>query len=77
MKQIPEEGQLFKTVDKNWKEVMRHCVKDPRVKNIYYMIILRQQWKKMEGLSSVYDLNFVGSACHFSAWSFGETTGFK
>lgn len=31
MKQIPEEGRLFQTVDKNWKEVMRHCVKDPRV----------------------------------------------
>lgn len=31
MKQIPEEGRLFQIVDKNWKEVMRHCVKDPRV----------------------------------------------
>ncbi|XP_075883238.1 dynein axonemal heavy chain 12 isoform X2 [Nelusetta ayraudi] len=31
MKQIPEEGRLFKTVDKHWKEIMRHCVKDPRV----------------------------------------------
>lgn len=36
MKQIPEEGRLFQTVDKNWKEVMRHCVKDPRVvKKVY------------------------------------------
>ena len=32
MQQIPEEGKLFQTVDKNWKEVMRHCVKDPKVK---------------------------------------------
>lgn len=39
MKQIPEEGRLFKTVDKHWKEVMRHCVKDPRVNNICNMII--------------------------------------
>uniref|UniRef100_A0A8C9Y954 Dynein axonemal heavy chain 12 n=1 Tax=Sander lucioperca TaxID=283035 RepID=A0A8C9Y954_SANLU len=31
MQQIPEEGRLFQTVDKNWKEVMRHCVKDPKV----------------------------------------------
>uniref|UniRef100_A0A8D3BWT9 Dynein axonemal heavy chain 12 n=1 Tax=Scophthalmus maximus TaxID=52904 RepID=A0A8D3BWT9_SCOMX len=31
MQQIPEEGRLFQTVDKNWKEVMRHCVKDPLV----------------------------------------------
>uniref|UniRef100_A0A3B5KNF2 Dynein axonemal heavy chain 12 n=1 Tax=Takifugu rubripes TaxID=31033 RepID=A0A3B5KNF2_TAKRU len=31
MKQIPEEGRLFQIVDKNWKEIMRHCVKDPRI----------------------------------------------
>ncbi|KAM8863638.1 dynein axonemal heavy chain 12 [Spinachia spinachia] len=31
MQQIPKEGRLFQTVDKNWKEVMRHCVKDPKI----------------------------------------------
>ncbi|KAM3869140.1 dynein axonemal heavy chain 12-like [Diretmus argenteus] len=31
MQQIPEEGQYFQTVDKHWKEVMRHCVKDPKI----------------------------------------------
>ncbi|XP_031701028.1 dynein heavy chain 12, axonemal isoform X2 [Anarrhichthys ocellatus] len=31
MQQIPEEGQLFRTVDKNWKEVMTHCIKDPKI----------------------------------------------
>uniref|UniRef100_A0A3B4A2Y1 Dynein axonemal heavy chain 12 n=1 Tax=Periophthalmus magnuspinnatus TaxID=409849 RepID=A0A3B4A2Y1_9GOBI len=31
MHQIPEEGRLFQTVDKVWKEVMRHCVKDPKI----------------------------------------------
>ncbi|XP_071374585.1 dynein axonemal heavy chain 12 [Centroberyx affinis] len=31
MQQIPEEGRLFQTVDKHWKEVMRHCVKDPKI----------------------------------------------
>ncbi|KAM9343831.1 dynein axonemal heavy chain 12-like [Pholidichthys leucotaenia] len=31
MQQIPEEGRLFQTVDRNWKEVMRHCVKDPKI----------------------------------------------
>ncbi|KAL6119092.1 dnah12 [Pungitius sinensis] len=31
MQQIPEEGRLFQTVDKSWKEVMRHCVKDPKI----------------------------------------------
>ncbi|XP_061667239.1 dynein axonemal heavy chain 12-like [Syngnathoides biaculeatus] len=31
MQQIPEEGRLFQIVDKNWKEVMRHCVKDSKL----------------------------------------------
>ncbi|XP_071332600.1 dynein axonemal heavy chain 12 [Trachinotus anak] len=31
MQQIPEEGRLFQTVDRNWKEVMSHCVKDPKI----------------------------------------------
>uniref|UniRef100_A0A7N8WP92 Dynein axonemal heavy chain 12 n=1 Tax=Mastacembelus armatus TaxID=205130 RepID=A0A7N8WP92_9TELE len=31
MQQIPEEGRLFQIVDKNWKEIMRHCVKNPKV----------------------------------------------
>ncbi|XP_056131285.1 dynein axonemal heavy chain 12 [Lampris incognitus] len=31
MQQMPEEGCLFQTVDKIWKEVMRHCVKDPKI----------------------------------------------
>ncbi|KAK3519072.1 hypothetical protein QTP70_016355, partial [Hemibagrus guttatus] len=31
MQQMPEEGRLFQMVDRNWKEVMRHCVKDSRV----------------------------------------------
>ncbi|KTG42929.1 hypothetical protein cypCar_00000501 [Cyprinus carpio] len=31
MKQMPDEGCLFQIVNKNWKEVMLHCVKDPKV----------------------------------------------
>lgn len=31
MAQMPEEGKLFLQVDKNWKEVMRHTVRDPKV----------------------------------------------
>ncbi|XP_029012096.1 dynein axonemal heavy chain 12 [Betta splendens] len=31
MQQIPEEGRLFQSVDKTWKEVMRHCIKDPKI----------------------------------------------
>ncbi|XP_077462234.1 dynein axonemal heavy chain 12-like [Stigmatopora argus] len=37
MQQIPEEGQLFQKVDKNWKEVMRHCVKDSRLLEVTSM----------------------------------------
>ncbi|ROL53285.1 Dynein heavy chain 7, axonemal [Anabarilius grahami] len=31
MKQMPEEGRLFQIVNKHWKEVMTHCVKDPMI----------------------------------------------
>lgn len=31
MQQMPEEGRLFQTVDRNWKDVMKHTVKDPHV----------------------------------------------
>lgn len=31
MQQMPEEGRLFQIVDKNWKDVMRHTVRDPKV----------------------------------------------
>ncbi|KAF4078180.1 hypothetical protein AMELA_G00196410 [Ameiurus melas] len=31
MQQMPEEGRLFQMVDRHWKEVMKHCVKDSKV----------------------------------------------
>ena len=36
-KQVPEEGRLFQTVDKNWNAIMSHCIKNPKVlgSNIY------------------------------------------
>ncbi len=29
--QMPEEGRLFATVDRNWKDVMKNTIKDPHV----------------------------------------------
>lgn len=31
MQQMPEEGRLFGTVDRNWKDIMKHTTKDPHV----------------------------------------------
>ncbi|ESP01004.1 hypothetical protein LOTGIDRAFT_225521 [Lottia gigantea] len=31
MQQMPEEGRLFQMVDRNWKDVMKHTVKEPKV----------------------------------------------
>ena len=33
MQQMPEEGRLFQTVDRNWKDVMKHTVRDPHVRS--------------------------------------------
>lgn len=34
MKQMPEEGRLFQIVNKHWRDVMKHCVNDPKVPQI-------------------------------------------
>lgn len=40
MQQMPEEGRLFQTVDKNWKEIMRFVMRDPHVKKSLYFLLL-------------------------------------
>uniref|UniRef100_A0A4W6E2V4 Dynein axonemal heavy chain 12 n=1 Tax=Lates calcarifer TaxID=8187 RepID=A0A4W6E2V4_LATCA len=57
MQQIPEEGRLFQTVDKNWKEVMRHCVKDPKV------LDLMPTWRRNVSF-------FQGKQKHFAVFFF-------
>lgn len=32
--QMPEEGKMFSTVDRNFKDIMAKCVKNPRVGHI-------------------------------------------
>ena len=36
MQQMPEEGRLFGTVDRNWKDIMKNTIRDPHVGYLFY-----------------------------------------
>ena len=38
MQQMPEEGRLFLTVDRNWKDIMRNTLKDAHVRTLTYLL---------------------------------------
>ena len=42
MQQMPEEGRLFGTVDRNWKDIMRNTIRDPHVRETHSTIVHTQ-----------------------------------
>uniref|UniRef100_A0A4W3H1L8 Dynein axonemal heavy chain 12 n=1 Tax=Callorhinchus milii TaxID=7868 RepID=A0A4W3H1L8_CALMI len=50
MQQMPEEGRLFQTVDRNWRDIMRHCAKDPKVLAATSLTGLLQKLQDCNGL---------------------------
>lgn len=49
---MPEEGRLFSTVDRNYKDIMRHLDKDqhvciPDIVEIVYNLALIRLWQQL------------------------------
>lgn len=82
MQQIPEEGRLFQTVDRNWREIMGHCVKDSKVKETQNSFAnVKNKIKPMETNPSVFVLLvschdcllLTGFASNLTSWFTGKT----
>ena len=69
MQQMPEEGRLFLIVDKNWKDVMKHTTKDPKVHN--------SSWQKLKGRHETHNQRSQGTIftlrCHLPVMKHNKT----
>uniref|UniRef100_A0A8C4WR96 Dynein, axonemal, heavy chain 12 n=1 Tax=Eptatretus burgeri TaxID=7764 RepID=A0A8C4WR96_EPTBU len=57
MQQMPEEGRLFKTVDGHWTDIMKFCMKDPRVLAATSMVGL---YEKLQNCNKLLDTIMKG-----------------
>lgn len=59
MAQMPEEGRRFTTVDKNWREIMKHANADKHVLSILNIDKVLEKLRKSNEL-----LELIQKVCH-------------